>query len=63
MAMSEVISLMTAAGAMGIYDIDEWREMTGHEPLPNGEGAYRPRGYNNLDGEETKPVDNGGVTE
>lgn len=50
MAMSEVISLMQAAGAMGIYDIDEWRQMTGHEPLPNSEGKTRPRGYNNLDG-------------
>ena len=51
MAMSEVISLMQAAGAMGIYTKDEWREMTGHEPLPNGEGATMPRGFNNLDGE------------
>ena len=60
MAMSEVISLMQAAGAMGIYDVDEWREMTGHEPLPNGEGKVRPRGYNNLDGDNN---DMGGVTE
>ena len=56
MAMSEVISLMQAAGAMGIYTKDEWREMTGHEPLPNGEGATMPRGYNNLDG-ENEPVE------
>lgn len=60
MAMREVIDLMKAAGAMGIYDVDEWREMTGHEPLPNGEGKVRPRGYNNLDGENTNV---GGVTE
>lgn len=52
MAMSEVISLMQAAGAAGIYTVDEWREMTGHEPLPNGEGSTRPRGYNNLDGDK-----------
>jgi hypothetical protein len=50
MAMSEVVSLMQVAGPMGTYSNDEWREMTGHEPLPNGEGKYRPRGYNNLDG-------------
>lgn len=63
MAIREVIELYKAAGALGVYSKDEWREMTGHEPLPNGEGAVMPRGYNNLDGEETKPVDNGGVTE
>jgi len=63
MAMSEVISLMQAAGAMGIYSKDEWREMTGHEPLPNGEGAVMPRGYNSLDGEENNNTDTGGVTE
>lgn len=60
MAMSEVINLMKAAGAMGVYTKDEWREMTGHEPLPNGEGQTMPRGYNNLDGDKT---DIGGVTE
>ena len=60
MAMSEVIELYKAAGPLGVYDADEWREMTGHEPLPNGEGKVRPRGYNNLDGDKT---DVGGVTE
>lgn len=60
MAMREVIELYKAAGAMGVYDVDEWREMTGHEPLPNGEGKVRPRGFNNLDGANT---DTGGVTE
>lgn len=62
MAMSDVITLMQAAGPMGIYDTDEWREMTGHEPLPNGEGKYRPRGYNNLDGGEQNGSDAEGAT-
>ena len=55
MELGEVTELMKAAIASGIYMIDEWREMTGHEPLPNGEGKVRPRGFNNLDG--------GGATE
>ena len=50
MDLTEVTELMKAALASGIYMIDEWREMTGHEPLPNGEGQQRPRGFNNLDG-------------
>lgn len=60
MDIDEVIELYKAAGALGVYTKDEWREMTGHEPLPNGEGKAMPRGYNNLDGDTT---DVGGVTE
>ena len=51
MELGEVVQLMTAAMPSGIYSVDEWREMTGHEPLPNGEGKVRPRGFNNLDGQ------------
>lgn len=60
MSMEEVTELYKAAGPLGVYNKDEWREMTGHEPLPNGEGKAMPRGYNNLDGNNTN---NGGVTE
>ena len=60
MDIDEVIELFKAAGALGVYKKDEWREMTGHEPLENGEGQTMPRGYNNLDGANT---DTGGVTE
>ena len=60
MDIDEVTELYKAAGAMGVYTKDEWREMTGHEPLPNGEGATMPRGFNNLDGATN---DTGGVTE
>lgn len=60
MDIDEVIELYKAAGALGVYTKDEWREMTGHEPLPNGEGKAMPRGYNNLDGATN---DTGGVTE
>lgn len=60
MDIDEVIELYKAAGALGVYNKDEWREMTGHEPLPNGEGKAMPRGYNNLDGATN---DTGGVTE
>ena len=60
MDIDEVIELYKAAGALGVYTKDEWREMTGHEPLPNGEGQTMPRGFNNLDGDTT---DIGGVTE
>lgn len=51
MSITEVTELFKAAGPLGVYNKDEWREMTGHEPLPNGEGKAMPRGYNNLDGE------------
>lgn len=61
MDIDDVIELYKAAGALGVYTKDEWREMTGHEPLPDGEGQTMPRGYNNLDG--GKNTDTGGVTE
>ena len=63
MATSEIVSIIQSTIAAGVFMKDEYREMLGYAPLPNGEGQTMPRGYNNLDGEETKPVDNGGVTE
>lgn len=63
MATSEIVSVITSTIAAGVFMKDEYREMLGYAPLPNGEGQTMPRGYNNLDGEENKPVDNGGVTE
>ena len=63
MATSEIVSVIRETIAAGVFMKDEYREMLGYAPLPNGEGQTMPRGFNNLDGEETKPVDNGGVTE
>lgn len=61
MATSEIVSIIQSTIAAGVFKIDEYREMLGYAPLPNGEGEARPRGYNELDG--VKPVDTGGVTE
>ncbi len=61
MATSEIVSIIQSTIAAGVFMKDEYREMLGYAPLPNGEGQTMPRGFNNLDGVET--VDNGGVTE
>ncbi len=61
MATSEIVSVIQSTIAAGVFTKDEYREMLGYAPLPNGEGQTMPRGFNNLDGGET--VDNGGVTE
>jgi hypothetical protein len=61
MATSEIVSVIQTTIAAGVFTKDEYREMLGYAPLPNGEGQTMPRGYNNLDGGE--PPDNGGVTE
>ena len=60
MATSEIVSIIQSTIAAGVFKIDEYREMLGYAPLPNGEGEARPRGYNELDGVKT---DIGGVTE
>ena len=60
MATSEIVSVIQSTIAAGVFMKDEYREMLGYAPLPNGEGQTMPRGYNNLDGEETST---GGVTE
>lgn len=60
MATSEIVSIIQSTIAAGVFKIDEYREMLGYAPLPNGEGEARPRGFNDLDGAKT---DVGGVTE
>ena len=60
MATSEIVSVIQTTIAAGVFMKDEYREMLGYAPLPNGEGQTMPRGYNNLDGDTT---DVGGVTE
>lgn len=61
MATSEIVSIIQNTISAGVFKIDEYREMLGYAPLPNGEGEQRPRGFNNLDGSTTN--NNGGVTE
>ena len=63
MATSEIVSIIQSTIAAGVFTIDEYRSMLGYAPLEGGVGSQRPRGFNNLDGEDVKPVDNGGVTE
>lgn len=51
MSTSEITKVVQATIAAGVFTLDEYREMYGYAPLPNGEGLARPRGYNNLDNE------------
>lgn len=60
MATSEIVSVIQTTIAAGVFMKDEYREMLGYAPLPNGEGQTMPRGFNNLDGDTN---DTGGVTE
>lgn len=60
MATSEIISVIKETIAAGVFMKDEYRDMLGYEPLPDGEGQTMPRGFNNLDGVTN---DTGGVTE
>ena len=60
MATSEIVSVIQTTIAAGVFTKDEYRDMLGYSPLPNGEGQTMPRGFNNLDGTTT---DVGGVTE
>ena len=50
MSMSEITRMVGATINAGVFMIDEYREMYGLPPLPNGEGQLRPRAFNNLDG-------------
>jgi HK97 family phage portal protein len=59
MATSEIVSIIQSTISAGVFKIDEYREMLGYAPLDNGEGQQRPRGFNNLDGNENV----GGATE
>lgn len=54
MSTSEKISLLGATSAMGVWSVNEVREMFGKPPVEGGD--ERPRGYNNLDG--GKPAEN-----
>ena len=60
MATSQIVSVISTTIPAGVFTIDEYREMLGYPPLPNGEGQARPRGYNELDGVKNNT---GGVTE
>jgi HK97 family phage portal protein len=53
MATSEIVSIIQSTIAAGVFTKDEYREMLGYAPLPNGEGQTMPRGFNNLDGADT----------
>lgn len=47
MSTSEKTALISATNAMGVWSINEIREMYGKPPVEGGDA--RPRGYNNLD--------------
>ena len=48
MSNSEKVALLTATNAMGVWSINEIRDMFGKPPVEGGDA--RPRGYNSLDG-------------
>ena len=50
MSTSEITNVVQSTINAGVFTLDEYREMYGYAPLPNGEGQQRPRGFNNLDG-------------
>ena len=60
MATSEIKDIIATTIPAGLFMKDEYRDMLGYPPLPDGEGQTMPRGYNNLDGATN---DIGGVTE
>lgn len=53
MSTTEKIALLGATNAMGVWSINEVREMFGKPPVEGGEA--RPRGYNSID--EGKPAE------
>lgn len=53
MSTTEKISLLGATNAMGVWSVDEVREMFGKPPVEGGDA--RPRGYNSID--EGKPAE------
>lgn len=59
MATSEIVSIIQNTISAGVFMIDEYRDMLGYAPLPNGEGEQRPRGFNNLDGTTTQEEEGG----
>ena len=53
MSTTEKISLLAATNAMGVWSVNEVREMFGKPPVEGGDA--RPRGYNSID--EGKPAE------
>ena len=53
MSTTEKISLLSATNAMGVWSVNEVREMFGKPPVEGGDA--RPRGYNSID--EGKPAE------
>jgi len=51
MSTAEITRVVQSTINAGVFTLDEYREMYGYAPLPNGEGLARPRGFNHLDGE------------
>lgn len=57
MSTTEIKDIISTTIPAGVFMIDEYRDMLGYAPLPNGEGKQRARGYNSLDGgTETPPA-------
>lgn len=54
MSTAEKTALIGATNAMGVWSINEIREMYGKPPVEGGDA--RPRGYNNLDGASATPT-------
>lgn len=48
MSMENKISALQTGLPAGIFTKDEARELLGYAPLPDGQGAVVPQGYNNL---------------
>lgn len=53
MSVTEKVSLLGATNAMGVWSVNEVREMFGKPPVEGGDA--RPRGYNSID--EGKPAE------
>lgn len=53
MSTSEKVSLLGATNAMGVWSVNEVREMFGKPPVEGGD--VRPRGYNSID--KAKPAE------
>lgn len=53
MSTTQKTQLMKDTLVAGVFEIDEYRDWIGYAPLPNGEGKQRPRGFNNLDGQQS----------
>lgn len=63
MSTTEITNVVRETINAGVFTLDEYREMYGYAPLPNGEGQQRPRGFNHLDGEMGEPTQTEGGAE